>query len=113
LTFTVPQMHGDALMEELRQELLTAVIRAQASRVVLDFRNVEYLSSAGFRPLLSLRRHLHEKGGSMVLCGLAPEVAEVFHVTRMISTSRSSPAPFDVEDDVPAAMARLNAGPGP
>jgi anti-anti-sigma factor len=101
-------VHSDALADALREELLTAVGSGPGAKVALDFSNVEYLSSAGFRPLLSLRRRLHETGGRMVLCHLSPEVTNVFRITRLVSTSGSSTAPFEVEPDVAAAVARLN-----
>jgi anti-anti-sigma factor len=109
LTFRDSQLHGDELAEALRQELLALVTESGAKKMVLDLRNVQYLSSVAFRPLLSLRRKLVDTGGQMVLCNLSPEVEEVFHAVRLISTSRSSPAPFDVQPDVPAAIAHLKA----
>ena len=108
LTLTDPQLQGDQLAEELRRELLAAVGQAGAANVVLDFRHVGYLSSPAFRPLLSLRRQLQGAGGRVVLCGLSPDVADVFHVTRLISTSRSSTAPFEVAAAAPAAVQLLN-----
>lgn len=107
LTIMHDHVQSDALADALRDELLAAVGDAKPSGVILDFSNVEYLSSAGFRPLLSLRRKLHETRSPLVLCGLTPDVATVFRLTRLISTSGSSSAPFETEEDVPAALARL------
>ena len=44
---------------------------------------------------------LGETGGRMALCNLSPVVAKTFQVTRMVSTSRSSTPPFEMESDVP------------
>jgi len=112
LTFLDRSIHTDTLAETLRDQLLDAVATTRSSMVVLDFRNVEYLSSAGFRPLLSLRRKLHESGGRLILCNLHPDVANVFRITRLISTSKSAAAPFEQADDLPAALTHLlgNAG---
>jgi anti-anti-sigma factor len=107
LTVTEPQLRGDALANALRHELLAAVAGTRAPKVVLDFHAVTALSSEAFRPLLSLRRAIEEQGGRLVLCHLAPVVAQAFHATRMISTSRSSTAAFDVQPDVAAALASL------
>jgi anti-anti-sigma factor len=105
LTLTVPQVRGDDLAEQLRDELLAAA--AGADRVVLDMHHVTYLSSVAFRPLLQLQGALKERGGRVVLCHLAEPVQEVLHLTRLISTSRSSQAPFDERPDVAAAVASL------
>jgi anti-anti-sigma factor len=109
LTLTVPQIRGDELAEELRDELLAAA--ADADRVVLDMHRVGYISSVAFRPLLQLHGALKERGGRIVLCQLAEQVLEVLHLTRLISTSRSSRAPFEERPDVAAALASL-APPG-
>jgi anti-anti-sigma factor len=101
------QVHGDELAEALRQELLAAQAHFGAGKIVLDFHNVKFLSSAGFRPLLSLHRKVTELRGRMLFCNLNKDTTEVFVVTRLISTSRSSTAPFQLAQDVPEAVARL------
>jgi anti-sigma B factor antagonist len=109
LTITEEQMRGDHLARALQRQLQEVVTQAgPAPRVVLDFRPVRVLSSEVFRPLLSLRRHLQEAGGRLVLCNLAPAVAQVFQSTRMISTSRTSTTAFEVRPDVASAVATLN-----
>ena len=101
------QVQGDELADALKREFFLALSDFQAGRVVLDFQEVKFLGSAGFRPLLSLHRRLRDQGGAMLLCNLSPEVAEVFHITRLISTSRSFTAPFDTAATVDEAVARL------
>jgi anti-anti-sigma factor len=108
LTVTEPHLRGDALVNALRDELLAAVNGASAPRVILDFRPVAVLCSEGFRPLLSLRRRIQEQGGRLVLCNLAPLVAQVFQATRLVTTPRSSAAVFEVQPDLAAALASLS-----
>ncbi len=108
LTITEPQLQGDTLVDSLRRELRTAVSEPGTQKVVLDFRLVKSVSSEAFRPLLSLRRILSESGGRMALCNLSPVVAKTFQVTRMVSTGRSSSPPFEMGQDVAAAIALLN-----
>jgi anti-anti-sigma factor len=102
------QVAGDTLAEGVRDEFLTLYTRTEAENVIIDFQRVTYLSSAGFRPLLSLLRQVRARGGRLILCGLRPEVAEAFAVTRLISTSGSAPATFEDQPDVPSAIAALN-----
>ncbi|HYT93736.1 MAG TPA: STAS domain-containing protein [Gemmataceae bacterium] len=112
LTITHPQLRsGDFdLIDRLRLELLEAVGHSGLHKVVVDLSRVDYIGSAGFRPLLSLRKRLQEVGGEMLLCSLCPEVREVFLTSRLINASGSSAAPFGVEADAPHAVARLNQG---
>src|SRR5262249_55727264 len=96
LTITEAQILGDELADRLRDQILAVAIQAQAQNAVLDFQQVKFLSSSGFRPLLSLHRVLRQHGGKLLLCGLNPEVHEIFEVTRLISTKGTSRAPFEV-----------------
>jgi anti-anti-sigma factor len=93
--------------EVLRDEMLRAVGEAKATKVVVDLSEVEQFGSASFRPLLSLRRHLNERKGQLLLCGLRPYVREVFLVTRLIDEEGSSEATFGVADSVASAVAKL------
>lgn len=95
------------MADELRDEMLAIYLSAHSVNLVLDFRNVTYLSSAAFRPLLRLNRQVRERGGRLVLCGFSAEVREIFAVTHLISANKSMPATFEVQADVPAAVASL------
>src|SRR5262245_4381849 len=106
LTVTEEQLRGDVLADDVRTEFLDAVAKANLKRVVIDLGKVEMFTSPAFRPLLSLRKLLHEMGEHrLVLCGLRPEVSEVFRITRMIDTRGSSSAPFEVQRDRASAVA--------
>jgi anti-anti-sigma factor len=103
------QLVGDALADAVREEFLTARRLVGARNVVVDFQPVTYLSSASFRPLLSLLREIRAHDGRLVLCNLQPYVHEVFSVTRLIRSHDDIPAAFEVQPDVPAAIASLLA----
>ena len=45
-----------------------------------------------------------------MLCNLSTAVEEIFAVTRLISSSHSQPATFEVQPNVPAAIASLYQG---
>lgn len=101
------QLIGDAFADALRDEFLAARRVVEARHVVVDFQPVTYLSSASFRPLLSLLREVRALGGRLVLCNLQPFVHEVFSVTRLISSHGDKPAAFEVQPDLLAAIASL------
>jgi anti-anti-sigma factor len=103
------QVIGDSLADTLRDEFLAARRAVNARHVIVDFQAVTYLSSASFRPLLSLLREVRGQSGRLVLCNLQPFVHEVFSATRLISSHGSAPAAFEVQADLPAAIASLNA----
>ena len=107
LTFTDDQILGDELADVIRDQLLAVAVQSQARNAILDFQHVKFLSSSGFRPLLSLHRLLRQQNGKLLLCGLCPEVFEIFEVTRLICTKGITRAPFEVFPDVPTAVASL------
>jgi anti-anti-sigma factor len=104
------QVIGDDLADALRDEFLEARRAIGAQHVIVDFQPVTYLSSASFRPLLSLLREVRGHGGRLILCNLQPYVHEVFSVTRLISSSPGgTPAAFEVQANLNAAIASLTA----
>jgi anti-anti-sigma factor len=109
LTITEPRVQGEEVAEILRQEMLAALERSGARQVVVDFQHALYISSAAFRPLLSLRRKLQETNGRIVLCGLSKAIGDVFYTTQMISDTGSVAPLFEMQKDVPSAIAHLQA----
>lgn len=106
LTITRTQLQGEEVAAELRQEMLQTAEHFQARNVVVDFTKTDYLSSCAFWPLISLWRKVNQVGGRLVLCGLSPMVGDVFYTTRLVSPDGSFAAPFGMEKDVAAAVAR-------
>ena len=68
---------------------------------------VTHLSSAGIRPLLALNREVREREGRLILCNLSRDVEDVFVLTRLVSTRRTTPATFEKHNDVPSAVVSL------
>ena len=47
----------------------------------LDFKGMEYVSSAGLRVVLQAEKTAKAKGGSMILCNVSADILEVFEMT--------------------------------
>ena len=67
---------------ELEQEL--AKVFAKTHTVVLDFAQLEYLSSAGLRVLVGAQKQVTAAAGSLKIIHLTDEVREVFEITGLI-----------------------------
>jgi anti-anti-sigma factor len=101
------QVMGDTVADTVRDEFLDLYQHSGAVHVVIDMEQVTYLSSAGIRPLLALNREVREHEGRLVLCNLTRDVESVFVATRLVSTTKSVPATFERQDNVPGAVASL------
>ena len=62
------------------QKSLGAVL-ASAKKVVLDFTELDYISSAGLRVLLGAAKQLRASGGKLGMFGLNQSVREVFDIS--------------------------------
>ncbi|MFO0879246.1 MAG: STAS domain-containing protein [Gemmataceae bacterium] len=109
LTILRRQIEGEQSASGLKEEMLEAVAQSGLKLVVLDLRNTRYVSSIAFWPLLTLRKQLNERNGRLIICGLTGAVEEVFTSTKMVSSSGSTNAPFEMAKDRAAAVARLQA----
>lgn len=52
---------------------------------VLDLSAVDYISSVGLRIVLMLAKRLKQHQGRLVLCGLQPQIHEVFEISGFLS----------------------------
>jgi anti-sigma B factor antagonist len=52
-------------------------------KILLNFGNVEYLSSAALGKLITLNKKLGQAGGKLILCNIDPQIHEVFEITKL------------------------------
>ncbi|HVJ68910.1 MAG TPA: STAS domain-containing protein [Caulifigura sp.] len=52
-------------------------------KIVLDFTNVEYLSSAALGKLITMDKKVKASGGKLRLCNIRKDIYEVFAITRL------------------------------
>jgi stage II sporulation protein AA (anti-sigma F factor antagonist) len=69
-------------------------------RVVVDLTEVDYISSAGLRVMLTLAKRTRERGGALALCGLEDAVHQVFELAGFLPL-------FAVEQTREAAVGRV------
>ena len=67
---------------ELRTALV-AVLENEPPRILVDCRDVSYVSSSGIGMLVSLLKRCHHDGVGFALCGLNEDIREIFSLTRL------------------------------
>lgn len=63
------------------QALLTELIEQGATKIVVNFEKLVYISSAGLRVLLATAKHLKHNSGELRVCSLNEVVQEVFEIS--------------------------------
>ena len=73
----------DISIQEWGQELLSLVDVDNRQKILLNFTGVAFLSSAALGKLITLNTRVRSLNGSLKLCGIRPEIYEVFQITKL------------------------------
>ena len=67
-------------------------------KILLDFANVEHLSSAALGMLINLQKEVDKQNGTLKLSDINPQIYEVFVITKLNKL-------FQIHEDAPQAVA--------
>jgi anti-sigma B factor antagonist len=70
-------------IQELGDELFTLVEKDNRPKIVLNFANVEFLSSAALGKLITFEKKVKKNGSKLILTNIAPEIYQVFTITNL------------------------------
>ena len=84
-------------INEILTELMTLVEGGDGIKLLLDFDNVDHLSSAALGMLITLNKRVGEAKGQFRLSNISPQIYEVFKITRLNKL-------FEIHDTADAAM---------
>ena len=85
---------------ELANQLFDLVDKNKGIKLLLNFNNVQYLSSTVLGKLITLRTRVDEDRGRLVLCGIRPQILEVFKITKLTKI-------FDIVEDEATGLAHF------
>ena len=63
------------------QALVTGYIDAGENSVIVDFSNLDYISSAGIRVMQLASETLEQSGGQFALCAMSENISRVFQIS--------------------------------
>ena len=65
------------------EQLFSLVEEVGRRKILLNFGNVEYLSSAALGKLITLNKKLQAAQGKLILCNIDAQIYEVFEITKL------------------------------
>lgn len=81
--FTDKKILDESNIQIIGNQLFSLVDDDKRQKIVLDFTNVEYLSSAALGKLITMDKKVKAAGGKLRLCTIRPDILEVFKITRL------------------------------
>jgi anti-anti-sigma factor len=87
-------------IQELGQELFDLVEKEERRKIVLNFGNVEFLSSAALGKLITFEKKAKRIGAELILTNISPEIYQVFAITNLDKL-------FQIKDSEADALAVL------
>jgi anti-sigma B factor antagonist len=81
--FTDKKILDESNIQVIGNQLFSLVDDDHRQKIVLDFTNVEYLSSAALGKLITMDKKVKATGGKLRLCAIRSDILEVFKITRL------------------------------
>ncbi len=88
-------------IQALQESILSVIEQAERINLILDFSNVQSLSSAVLGLLIRISKKVYERDGQLRLCNIDPRIYEIFRITRLTKI-------FDIYKDREAALEGLS-----
>ena len=83
VNFVDRKILDDQNIQIIGEQLFSLVDEQGLRKILLNFSNVEYLSSAALGKLITLNKKLQQAGGKLILCNIDPQIFEVFEITKL------------------------------
>lgn len=81
--FTDKKILDESNIQIIGNQMFSLVDEDHRQKIVLDFTNVEYLSSAALGKLITMDKKVKAAGGKLRLCSIRSDILEVFKITRL------------------------------
>jgi anti-sigma B factor antagonist len=90
----------DAVTSKQLESAIDELLKLDATMMLLDLREVEYVSSSGLRVLMVAKEKLRQRQGELRLASLQPLVREVFEITGLKQLFTIYPSQGDALKDM-------------
>jgi anti-sigma B factor antagonist len=99
-TLTDERILDQGDIQALENSIMPLIEQAGAINLVIDFCNVNFLTSALLGLLIRASKRIYESGGQLKLCSINPKIFKIFKITRLHGV-------FDIYDDQEQAIQSL------
>jgi anti-sigma B factor antagonist len=99
--FTDPRITDDTHLKRVFEEVTQRLSKTDEKQAILDFQVVEFMASSMLGKLVQLNKLCKEYGVKLKLCGISPDIKEVFKITKLHKV-------FDIQPDEPTARKSFN-----
>ena len=89
---------------------LTARIRAGLSLLVLDMKDLDYISSAGLRVVFKAAKTLRAAGGAVALANRQPQIVKVFEIVKALPDLQVFSNDDELDDYLRAMQSKSRQG---
>jgi anti-sigma B factor antagonist len=100
VTLTTAKILEDVEIQSLEETFLPLIEQNPSIRLIIDFSQVQFLTSAALGLLIRISKKTIETNGRLKLCGIQPKIMEIFKITRLDNV-------FDIQPDLSAAVKSL------
>lgn len=83
VNFTDKKILDEQNIQVIGEQLFSLVDDLGRRKILLNFSNVEYLSSAALGKFITLNKKVNASGGRLILCNIDPQIYEVFEITKL------------------------------
>src|ERR1043166_8471768 len=81
--FVESKILDEANIAEIGQQLTALVESKDRPKILLDFHNVDHLSSAALGMLINVNNRVKQQNGQLRLSNIRPQIMEVFVITKL------------------------------
>ncbi|MBM3993314.1 MAG: STAS domain-containing protein [Planctomycetes bacterium] len=89
-------------IQKIGEDLFSLIDQYDRKKILLNFINVEYLSSAALGKFITLNKKVQAKNGKLVMCHINEDIYEVFEITRLDRL-------FNIQKDEQSALQAFSA----
>ena len=83
VTPTSERILDEVDIQALESSILPLIEQEGSIKLLMDFTNVNFLTSAALGLLIRISKKVYESEGKLRLCNISPKIVEIFKITRL------------------------------